>query len=497
MEPFVYLSVSLPHANERQFEIFWAPLHSMRGTRKVIKVLVTVMKHLTVREVKGALVEVLGMVLPQELVILAEVKEGSILRVLSDTFPLKNIDSVNSSLYAFEMAPLGESATVESVPNHQSNSSEHATPPDPQSMGYMLLTNGGAVSSNSSQLPEGPADSNRVVLGVGEMLRDPWMPSMGTEPSQNVDSSNDSNLDAFGSEVFVRDHVNTPGGKHSKESDSETETLPAKMMRGDNDSGSSPVEAMAQSAPEAMECDLSVSCQSTSACAADDCEDAPANPVGPHPSPARQAVVMEWHSCSICLEEMVDCDLLTHKECGAIVCPSCLQASSEHYNQEQSLVPCPICSTLVKPSEAFTPLATQDNSQTVIRLLQTNILFRTQSDDGSHYLFAHPAVLNLPSSEQSTYYYSAIAPLLPPAIASHDWSLCLTDSMGRYCSRCLYSSGCHGCVIANYNDIPLELKPGDHIAVTFPPLPAMTVEAVHSPPHSLKYICMNYVTDSF
>lgn len=260
----------------------------------------------------------------------------------SDTFPLKNIDSVNSSLYAFEMAPLGESATVESVPNHQSNSSEHATPPDPQSMGYMLLTNGGAVSSNSSQLPEGPADSNRVVLGVGEMLRDPWMPSMGTEPSQNVDSSNDSNLDAFGSEVFVRDHVNTPGGKHSKESDSETETLPAKMMRGDNDSGSSPVEAMAQSAPEAMECDLSLSCQSTSACAADDCEDAPANPVGPHPSPARQAVVMEWHSCSICLEEMVDCDLLTHKECGAIVCPSCLQASSEHYNQEQSLVPCPV-----------------------------------------------------------------------------------------------------------------------------------------------------------
>jgi len=43
---------------------------------------VTVLKHLTVREVKGALVEVLGVVLPQELIILAEVKEGSILRVL-------------------------------------------------------------------------------------------------------------------------------------------------------------------------------------------------------------------------------------------------------------------------------------------------------------------------------------------------------------------------------------------------------------------------------
>jgi len=81
--------------------------------------------------------------------------------------------------------------------------------------------------------------------------------------------------------------------------------------------------------------------------------------------------------------------------------------------------------------------------------------------------------------------------LLPPLLGG------IPPPQGRYCSRCLYSSGCHGCVIANYNDIPLELKPGDHIAVTFPPLPAMTVEAVYSPPYSLKYIFMNYVTDSF
>ena len=201
------------------------------------------------------------------------------------------------------------------------------------------------MSSNSSQPPEGPADSNRVVLGVGEMLRDPWMPGVGIAPSQNIDPNNGSNLDVFGSERFVPDHANTPGGKHSKESDSETETLPAKMMRADNDYDSSPMEEMTQSAPEAMECDSSVSCQPTSASTADSCEDAPeeiTNPVGPHPSPTPQAVVMEWHSCSICLEEMVDSDLLTHKECGAIVCPSCLQASSEHYNQAQSLVPCPV-----------------------------------------------------------------------------------------------------------------------------------------------------------
>ena len=47
-----------------------------------LRVLVTVVKHVTVREVKGALVELVGVVLPLESIILAEVKEGSIMRVL-------------------------------------------------------------------------------------------------------------------------------------------------------------------------------------------------------------------------------------------------------------------------------------------------------------------------------------------------------------------------------------------------------------------------------
>ena len=42
----------------------------------------TVVKHVTVREVKSALVELVGVVVPLESIILAEVKEGSIVRVL-------------------------------------------------------------------------------------------------------------------------------------------------------------------------------------------------------------------------------------------------------------------------------------------------------------------------------------------------------------------------------------------------------------------------------
>ena len=51
---------------------------------------------------------------------------------------------------------------------------------------------------------------------------------------------------------------------------------------------------------------------------------------------------------------------------------------------------------------------------------------------------------------------------------AHSFSLSLLLLLllqGRYCSRCLYGSGCSGCVISN-GATPTELKPGDHIAVT-------------------------------
>ena len=53
-------------------------------------------------------------------------------------------------------------------------------------------------------------------------------------------------------------------------------------------------------------------------------------------------VVMEWHSCVICLEEMVDSELLTHSVCGAMICDTCLQASRTHSGTENGLMPCPV-----------------------------------------------------------------------------------------------------------------------------------------------------------
>ena len=54
------------------------------------------------------------------------------------------------------------------------------------------------------------------------------------------------------------------------------------------------------------------------------------------------AVVMEWRSCCICLEEMLDSDLLTHSACGAVLCSSCLQSSVQHSSQQGQKMPCPV-----------------------------------------------------------------------------------------------------------------------------------------------------------
>ena len=56
----------------------------------------------------------------------------------------------------------------------------------------------------------------------------------------------------------------------------------------------------------------------------------------------RKVVVMEWHTCAICLEEMEDEDLLTHTDCGAILCSSCLQAAQQHSGKTNSSFPCPV-----------------------------------------------------------------------------------------------------------------------------------------------------------
>ena len=317
-EPFFFLSVPLPHACERQIEVAWVPVCTQVGSRSAVRVLVTVMNYGTIGSLKNTIISTAGLCVQSDLVLVAEVKESAVVRVLTDSLLLKNLNDSSNLVYAFEMASL-------------------------------------------SQLPP---------------------PQSATEPSHDANTLQDA----------------TPA--------------PA---------------------------------------------DAP-------PPPGVVSVVMEWHSCAICLEEMVDTDLLTHKECGAVLCAVCLLASSEHSTQGDH-IPCPICTRMVKPSEAFVPLATP-SKDVVVRLLQTNIMFRSDNGFGRPTVFGHPAILNLPSSSLGTSLYTTVGNLVPHPLTACEWTLNLTDSKGLFCSRCPFQKGCRGCEIANAS-LSLDLKPGDHLSITF------------------------------
>ena len=139
------------------------------------------------------------------------------------------------------------------------------------------------------------------------------------------------------------------GRKHGKEtsSDSEVEGLPAKMMRSDEEALARAEEGSSFPAPVVS--DMSSSggsggggAQQPSGSRSDGGGDGAQAPVIIQTNEPRQAVIMEWHSCSICLEEMVDTELLTHVDCGAVLCSGCLQSSVQHYSKDDDLIPCPV-----------------------------------------------------------------------------------------------------------------------------------------------------------
>ena len=114
------------------------------------------------------------------------------------------------------------------------------------------------------------------------------------------------------------------------------------------------------------------------------CDPATPEPMDTSDTPGEKVVVMEWHSCAICLEEMVDEELVTHAVCGAILCSECLQSAQQHAEGvSEGNLSCPVCpfiSHTTSPcphavqvcrrtvdTKAFKPLATPDKSDSVVR----------------------------------------------------------------------------------------------------------------------------------
>lgn len=104
-EPFMYLSVPLPHAMERQICLTYVPLQA----EPVIKILLTLNKQDKVRHLRDAIIALRvkeGHVLDEGItIVLAEVLDHHIAKFLDDAAPLRYVNDTNRTIYALEVIP--------------------------------------------------------------------------------------------------------------------------------------------------------------------------------------------------------------------------------------------------------------------------------------------------------------------------------------------------------------------------------------------------------
>jgi hypothetical protein len=58
-----------------------------------------------------------------------------------------------------------------------------------------------------------------------------------------------------------------------------------------------------------------------------------------------------WHTCAICLEEMLERELMTHPLCGCMLCQPCLEMTKNHHGGSTFI--CPVCLKAVDADAGF------------------------------------------------------------------------------------------------------------------------------------------------
>lgn len=102
-EPFMYLSVPLPYAMERQICVTFVPMSCAGGVSSPIQCMVTVNKQDRVHHVKSSVAKLLA--IDAELLLLAEVLDHHVAKFLEPNILVRYINDVNRKVYAFELSP--------------------------------------------------------------------------------------------------------------------------------------------------------------------------------------------------------------------------------------------------------------------------------------------------------------------------------------------------------------------------------------------------------
>ncbi|XP_076454065.1 uncharacterized protein LOC143289100 [Babylonia areolata] len=569
-EPFMYLSLPIPHAMERQICVVYVRPH-----KSTVRYMLTLHKNDKVQQLRHELQTLTGT--ENTDVIIAEVLDNHVSRILDENIMLRYVNDTARTIYAFQMLPPPEMPPQEEVtavddlipssPPHipspepsspaPSGGASSAAATDPFAQPLTIDVSGGdAVAVRSPPSPLLSMDQVNAMLnasGEVERSRSPLASEAATAlhgvegPGDDYDGAEGL---AAGSKLSgVIDDTTTsefggagPGGKEEEELQAEGadpmlmgtglwewgggggggrdefldhhhhpshhhhHTAPPTSPTSQHSGTFAPrdlnlnlnlnvedysTEALFPQSPSSMDVEMDHIPSASDL----------ANPqIWPGPEDmggvgdkgggdagvGSSAMMDQWQTCAICLEELMDSHLLTHQNCKGVFCHSCLEMSAKHSGDLANS--CPVCLCPVDVTQDFVPLASSSVVKSKVRLLAVAVTFRTGSNHvvaggtgaedkgegrGGMHLVCGPRLTYLASQQDAGTLYTLVDRVVPFV---ETYSLHLTDGQGLRCSRCEFSAHCTGCEVAREGEITLQ--PCDNLTVHFrDELPLEEVEA--------------------
>ncbi|EEB11671.1 predicted protein [Pediculus humanus corporis] len=426
-EPFMYLSVPLPHAMEQQICVTFVPANSNPPT----KFLLTLNKQDKIIKIKEHLRKLMKVNVTMSLE-LAEVLHHHIARILDENLYIRYLGTSDPyrSIYAFEI-PDDVNATVSSSLSKGDSASLHRSEPldltpEQYPVSHALELGSKTVKLNNVETrkmikqSESDTTKSNISSTINNNLK---------EESDLLSSNGRTSIESspFIGPVFYGPHLEDQGGGDAWVTE---KCRPVDLTSSDKD---------------------------------------------------------DWKSCAICLEE-VEKGLKNHKGCSCFLCDSCIERSVKHYNEgeENGLMKCPVCNDLVDPEKAFELVDGNVDFKSSVRMLKIPVLFRLdiEGDGGSsssekcQKLFGHPHLIKVPNRLKGSELYEIVGKLIP---YSNFYSIAFVDGQGYHCSRCMYTARCKGCKVSE--DAEINLQTGDNLAVLFT---SLVVEIPAIEHHSLK-----------
>lgn len=483
-EPFMYLSVPIPHAMERQLCVIFMPqVRSMPPVRYLLNL----NKNDNIYKAKTELREVASQ--PDCDIIMVEVVDSHITRVLDDNILLRFVNDSARKIYAFEMAappssldssPTDSIGDLSAVSSSFSAKEDLTTVQPCSSTSPDIFTNMDTFTLDSFTPPSTPATvalssvSNtpintsytagftNTVTASSCKLKAPLsadtktsvMESVPPNPTSTDETTSGTSKCFSSSSVF-------PDSAMKEESDLCDSSVVSQQQQSSSHSKS---EVNATNSPNMWDWPPPVTSPSSVAIPMtwesnlDTCDQPQQQPIVS--SSSLPPMAEHWRSCAICLEELLDTGLMVHASCGGTFCHSCLEMSLKHHSVFSYT--CPVCLAFANPSVEFVPLADPESKRLRTRILAVPIAFRclSKTDSDQLVLVGHPHILYLPNNISGNVLYSCVDQVVPALL---EYTIVYTTEEGLQCSRCPSFNQCHGCIVQRMGRITLQ--PGDHLTV--------------------------------